>query len=88
MSQKIQLDGHFLKPVIIDEETDFYRTSSEFNCNSRAARNQCLAKITVVFFLQLLVSEFSRDPDQPHVRALLTQIFTNETFEALSINQG
>ena len=61
---------------------------AEFNLNSRKARNQCLAKVTICFFLQMLVSEFSRDPTQSTVRQLITQVFTNETYAALSINHG
>lgn len=39
-------------------------------------------------YLQLLSSEFSRDPSQKTVRSMIEEIFTNESFKALSLTLG
>jgi hypothetical protein len=81
------LNGKYLQPVI-DLDEEYQQKSTIFSLKTRQATNQCLAKVTVCFFLQLLVSEFSRDPNQRTVRALITRIFTNEQFTALSLSNG
>jgi hypothetical protein len=69
-------------------DEDYQQKSAIFRLKTRQATNQCLAKVTVCSFLQLIVSEFSRDPTQGTVRALITRIFTNELFTALSLSNG
>ena len=82
--EKISLGGRNPEAVgAIDENP-----RSQSNLASRKVANQCLAKVTICLFLQLLVSEFSREPTRPAVRRLITSLFTNEHFKTLSIPKG
>ena len=85
--ENVNLGGRYPEAVVaIDENQPNQR--SQFNLASRKVANQCLAKVTICLFLQLLVSEFSREPSRPEVRRLITSLFTNEHFKTLSIPKG
>ena len=58
------------------------------NAAVRKATNQCLAKVTICFYLQLLISEYSREPNRPVIRRQITKIFTNEQFKSLSVTSA
>ena len=61
MQERIHLNGTYLEPIVeFDEELQ--RKKITANTAARKATNQCMAKVTICFYLQLLVSEFSRDP--------------------------
>lgn len=85
--EPVNLSGrHHEAGVAIDEDVPSQR--SQVNLASRKVANQCLAKVTLCLFLQLLVSEFSREPSRPAVRRLISSLFTNEHFKTLSIPKG
>ena len=77
MADRVALNGNYLEPVVtLDEE--YVAKRNNFNIRTRRVANQCLAKVTICLYLQLLVSEFSRDPQMPWIRKLIAAVFANE----------
>ena len=86
-AEKVQLNGNCLPPVIdIDENAESLKAKS--NLIKRRVSNQCHAKIALSQFMQLLVSEYSRDPSMPWVRDLITKVFCNARYKTLSLSEA
>lgn len=84
MITSVALNGSYLKPVV-PMDADFDTNLHEFGTKTRLVRNQCTAKVVLCLFLQLLVSEFSRDPQVPWLRRLIAGIFSNERFKDVAL---
>ena len=84
MTSSVALNGNYLKPVV-PMDTDFEQNLHDFSTKVRLVKNQCTAKVVLCLFLQLLVSEFSRNPQMPWLRRLITCVFANERFKAVAL---
>ena len=77
--KSLELNGSFLKPESpLDPEFQENKMHNSLEC--RKAANQCQAKITVAFYMQLLVNLFSKDPTSRVVRVFITKLFGNKDF--------
>lgn len=70
--------------IDIDENAEALKSKS--NVIKRRVSNQCHAKIALCQFMQLLVSEYSRDPSMPWIRDLITKVFCNANYKTLSLS--
>ena len=78
-SERVNLNGEYLDPLV-PFDADFESKRIKFEMRSRLVRKQSEAKVVLCLFLQMLVSEFSRDPGQPWVRKLITILWQNGHF--------
>ena len=70
---KIILDGQYLKPFH-ESDQDYKDLSMEFINKSKIVTTQCQSKIALTYFLELLTSEYSRDPKQRNICDLICKI--------------
>ena len=66
----VDFDGGYLEPFH-ETDPDCERKETEYRTKSRIAVELCQCKVAVTYFLELLTSEFSRDPTQKPIRELI-----------------
>ena len=81
------LNGEFLKPYS-QYDDDYVVAKMKFASECRKAANQCQSKVTIAFYMQLLVNLFSKDPSSRAVRFHIAKLFSNKEFQSTSINLG
>jgi hypothetical protein len=68
--REINFNGDYLEPYH-ETDRDFVHKDMAFKTKSRIVVEMCHSKVAVTYFLELLTSEFSRDPDQEVIRGLI-----------------
>jgi hypothetical protein len=84
--QKLIFNGEFLKPYVKGDH-NWLNVKDVFEQKALEAYNCCIAKASVCYFMKLLATEYSRNPQHQVIRQLITKLHEDKRFKEIAISR-